>query len=111
MSEGKWRGKSDDEGLGSLAQSARSTSLKQARGILIAVGVLTLLVNGFFFLNAENEVKQVIDQAYAEIFQAEVVSNRRYALLRGCRATNYVTTRWPHCSMDILGLWNAGNYI
>lgn len=49
--------------LGSLAQSARGGHLKAARGILIGVGLLTLVVNGFLLFNIENEVHQVIQQA------------------------------------------------
>ena len=46
-------------GLGSLAQSARGKQLKTARGIMLFVGILTILFNGFLFFNAENEVKKV----------------------------------------------------
>jgi len=51
----------DSDELGSLAQTARHKSLKQARVILIVVGVLTLLVNFFLFANAEREVREVIE--------------------------------------------------
>jgi hypothetical protein len=63
VSEGKWRRKSDDDDLGSLAQSARSTSLKQARGILIALGVLNLVVCGILFAITENLVRQQAEEA------------------------------------------------
>jgi hypothetical protein len=59
VNEGKWRGASDD-GLGSLAQSARKSSLKQARGILIAIGVLTLIANAVLFALAEKMTKDAI---------------------------------------------------
>jgi hypothetical protein len=55
------RDKKDDEELGSLAQSARKSSLGQARAILIVVGVLNLIGGIFFYVNAENEARQVIE--------------------------------------------------
>ncbi len=56
------RSRDDDEELGSLAQSARRTSLKQARIILIIIGVFTLGLNLVLFFNAENEVRQALEQ-------------------------------------------------
>lgn len=61
MSDGNRRGDSGDEELGSLAQSARQTSLRQARGILIAIGILQLLGSIFLFFNVENEARAVIE--------------------------------------------------
>ena len=49
------------ERLGSLAQSARSKHLKEARGILLAIGILTLLVNAALFAAAESLVQGAID--------------------------------------------------
>jgi hypothetical protein len=60
VSYGRSRNDPDDEELGSLAQSARTTSLKQARIILIVIGVLTVLMNLFLFLNVEREAKNAI---------------------------------------------------
>ncbi len=48
-----------DEELGSLAQSTRQADLGQTRGILLFIGIATLLVNGFMFLNARKEVTDV----------------------------------------------------
>ena len=45
------------EKLGSLAQAARSKNLKQVRGILLAIGILTIVVNAIQFFMAE----QLID--------------------------------------------------
>jgi uncharacterized membrane protein len=56
------RDNNDDEELGSLAQSARRSSLKQARIILIIIGVLTLALNLVLFFNAEKEVRQALEQ-------------------------------------------------
>ena len=46
--------------LGSLAQSARAKSLKSARGLLIAIGVLTAAANAFFFAMARNRVQNEV---------------------------------------------------
>ncbi len=59
MSEDKWDDRPEDR-LGSLAQSARQSSLKQARGILIAIGVLSLLGNAVLFALSEKMVKDEI---------------------------------------------------
>ena len=48
-----------DEELGSLAQSTRQADLGQTRGILLFIGIATLLLNGFMFLNARKEVTDV----------------------------------------------------
>jgi hypothetical protein len=48
--------------LGSLAQAARGNELKRAQRILIAVGVLTMAVNGFGLFNLPNEIQQAIQQ-------------------------------------------------
>jgi hypothetical protein len=48
--------------LGSLAQSARGKELKQAQGILIAIGLLTLAISGFHLYNLPNEIAQAIEQ-------------------------------------------------
>jgi hypothetical protein len=47
--------------LGSLSQSARTGQLKQARVILIVVGVLTIAFNLFFLLGAEAQVNRALD--------------------------------------------------
>src|SRR4051812_46704838 len=53
-------------GLGNLAQSARSKELNQARWILILIGALTLVVNGFMFTRAEKEVDEEIQKEVAK---------------------------------------------
>ncbi len=50
-----------DTGLGSLAQSARGKQLKQARGIMIVVGVLTIVLNAVFLAIIPSQIKQAID--------------------------------------------------
>lgn len=46
--------------LGSLAQSARGKELRQARVILIVVGVLTVAANAFLLFNLPKEVQAAI---------------------------------------------------
>jgi hypothetical protein len=60
MSYGSARDDSGGE-LGSLAQSARRTSLRQARIILIIIGALNLLLGVGVFLMAEGIVRQSIE--------------------------------------------------
>jgi hypothetical protein len=59
VSYGRSRDESDEE-LGSLTQSARRTSLKQARIILIVIGSLTVLMNLVYFFRIEQDAKEVI---------------------------------------------------
>lgn len=73
--------------LGSLAQAARGTHLKSARGILIAVGILTLVVNiglGIFAKNlVDSEIKTELQGAAAqgmEIDQAALEEFRSSAI-------------------------------
>lgn len=47
---------SDNDELGSLAQSSRGSTLKSVRLTLFIIGGLTLALNGFLFSNAEKEV-------------------------------------------------------
>jgi hypothetical protein len=61
VSYGRSRDDSDEE-LGSLTQSARRTSLKQARIILILIGSLNLVCGIAVFSFAENLVKQSIEE-------------------------------------------------
>ncbi len=51
--------------LGSLAQSARGKEISQAKGILIVIGILTMLVNGFLLYNLPNEISQAIQMGQA----------------------------------------------
>lgn len=50
--------KAGEKELGSLTQSARRTSLTQARSILIVIGVLSLIANIVFFVLAEDQVRK-----------------------------------------------------
>ncbi len=57
--------------LGSLAQAARGKEIKQARWLLIAIGLLTLAANAFFIYNTPKEVDQVIVQQHIDPAQIE----------------------------------------
>ena len=48
-----------DNELGSLAQSTRQADLGKTRGVLLTIGILTLLVNGFMLMNSQKEVEEV----------------------------------------------------
>ncbi len=54
-------------GLGSLAQSARGKQLKQARNILLVIGVLTILVNAFLLANVRNEATQAVGEEVKKV--------------------------------------------
>ena len=67
--------------LGSLAQAARGNELKQAQRILIGIGVLTLVVNGFLLFNLPNEIQQAIQQN--QIAPENVETFRQEATISG----------------------------
>jgi len=48
--------------LGSLGQAARGNQLSSARGILMIVGLLTLAINGFIFVNVRKGVDDEINK-------------------------------------------------
>ena len=60
---------SDDDQLGSLADSARSKAVKTARTTLIAVGVLTIVVNGFLAAMAEPMVEAAFQKEINQLRQ------------------------------------------
>lgn len=84
-------GEEHTDGLGSLAQAARSKQLNSARNILIIVGLLTVAVNGIFVFLAEkmvdeqfkkemNQLRQqgmVFDQGRVAELKAEAVTSTR----------------------------------
>jgi hypothetical protein len=49
-------------GLGRLAQSARGDQLKSARTIMLFVGIMSVVVNLFFYASAEQNVQTEIDK-------------------------------------------------
>lgn len=56
--------------LGSLSQSARKKQLRLARGILLFVGVLTVAVNAYFVIKADDLVRNL---GIPQQFHAEAV--------------------------------------
>lgn len=63
------------EGLGSLTQTARKKQLNSARGIFIAIGVLTIGANIFFWTQLRSEVRKELAK--------EVEKERRQAAAQG----------------------------
>jgi hypothetical protein len=53
---------SASSGLGSLAQSARKKQLKTARWIMIGVGLLTVVVNGFQYSLINRQIEEEIQK-------------------------------------------------
>jgi hypothetical protein len=53
--------------LGSLAQSARSKHLKQARGTLIAIGILTIVANAAGIALAKSQISEALDKRVQEL--------------------------------------------
>ena len=60
-------------GLGSLAQAARDKEIGQARWTLIAVGILTLVVNAMRMQNLPNEIMEALRKNPVDPAQAEQV--------------------------------------
>ncbi len=56
-----------NDGLGSLAQAARSKQLNSARSILLFIGLLTLVANGIFFSMAKSMVDKQFDSELADL--------------------------------------------
>jgi len=54
-------------GLGRLAQSARSKQLRSARGIMIFVGVMTVVMNAVFYGLVEGQVQAEIDREISRL--------------------------------------------
>jgi hypothetical protein len=61
--------------LGSLSQAAREKQLKVARGILLVIGVLSIIANLFFFTLAESNVNEAINQEVAKLHQQGMTEN------------------------------------
>ncbi len=63
-------------GLGSLAQSARQKQLKSARGILLGIGILTVLANLVYMALAESQVKAELDKEVQQLSQKGMAVDR-----------------------------------
>jgi len=69
--------------LGSLAQAARSKQLHSARTILLVVGILTVLVNGFFVFMAKSMVEKQFETDLADLRrQGMVIDDSKVEELR-----------------------------
>jgi hypothetical protein len=53
--------------LGNLAQAARGKELKSARSIMLFVGVVSILANGYFFAAAASNVRSEIDKEVSKL--------------------------------------------
>lgn len=63
-------------GLGSLAQSARRSSLRSARGILLAIGVLSFIVNAVVMATARSQAKQEMETEIAALQRQGMIIDR-----------------------------------
>ncbi len=68
--------------LGSLAQSARSKQLNMARGILLFIGILTVIVNAVFFAMIEQQVDNEIQAEIRKLPPGMAVNQAEVARLR-----------------------------
>lgn len=59
--------------VGSLTQSARKETLGSVRGILYFIGILSLAMNAFMFMNAEKEVEKALNAEIQKIVQPGMV--------------------------------------
>ena len=83
--------------LGSLAQAARQKQLKSARGILLAIGILSVIANIGFGLFAQNLVDREFDRELANIrSQGMEVDELQVEELRAAavRATQISAVLW-----------------
>jgi hypothetical protein len=78
--------------MGNLAQSARGGALKNARGIMLFVGIMSVLANAFFFASAESNVQQEIDKELKKLGPGFVVDQQKLGELKGqaVRATKLI---------------------
>ena len=63
-----------DSELGSLGQAARTNQLKAARWIMIVVGVLSVALNGFVFVNAKSQIDKEVRQLERQGLQVDPVA-------------------------------------
>jgi uncharacterized protein YjeT (DUF2065 family) len=61
--------------LQSLAQAARSTQLKQVRGTLLAIGILTLIVHGAMLFTVPDQVRKAAQENQAQQAKQGMVVN------------------------------------
>jgi hypothetical protein len=78
--------------MGNLAQSARGGALKNARGIMLVVGILSVLANAFFYASVESNVQEEIDKELKKLGPGFVVDPVKLAEVKGqaVRATKLI---------------------
>jgi hypothetical protein len=79
-------------GLGRLAQSARGGQLKNARGILLFVGIMSVLVNVFFYVSAESNVQAALDKEIQKLPAGMVADQAKVRKIKeeAVRATHLI---------------------
>jgi len=65
--------------LGDLAQAARGKELKSARTIMLFVGIVSILANGYFFSAAASNVQEEIDKELRKLGPTFVVDPAKLA--------------------------------
>lgn len=68
--------------LGGLAQSARAKQVNSARATFLVIGILTLLVQGGLYMNADNEVQTEIDKQIHALPAGQVADPAKVAELK-----------------------------
>jgi hypothetical protein len=68
--------------LGNLAQAARGKELKNARGIMLFIGVISILANGYFFTAAASNVQEELDKELGKLGPTFVVDPVKLAQVR-----------------------------
>lgn len=68
--------------LGGLAQAARGKELKNARGIMLFIGIASMLVNGYFFTAAASNVQEEIDKELRKLGPNFVVDQAKLAAVK-----------------------------
>ncbi len=85
-----------------LTHVARRNTLKQARTVLFVVGGLTLVVQGFLFYRADDEVRELFDKQVAELHAKNMqVDNAKLAEIT---SATVLTTRLPYGGFALLGV-------
>ena len=68
--------------LGNLAQAARGGELKNARRIMLFIGIMSLLANAFFYSQAEGAVQKEIDKELQKLGPNFVVDQAKLSALK-----------------------------
>jgi hypothetical protein len=79
--------------LGNLAQAARGKAIRNARGIMLFIGIASMLVNGFFFVSAASDVQSELDKEIGKLGPNFVVDPVKLAGVKAqaVRTTHLIT--------------------